>query len=178
MVRPAGFANFHLVIFVFSGMAMTATAIYSAGPWASCPASSAHPSCSPPSSCWRWPAATSCSSSCKNFLSLLGYWNTSFFVILATEHYLYRGGLRRGFRGYDLEGWNDLRGLPFGWAGGLAFAAGVAGAVVGRSETFYVGVLAAKIGESSGDVGNQLSFLFTLAVYVPVRWAERRFTGT
>ena len=35
---------------------------------------------------------------------------------------------------YDLEAWNDPSRLPVGWAGGLAFAAGIAGCVVGMSE--------------------------------------------
>lgn len=185
MVRPVGFAKFLLVILAFSAIAMTAIAMYSAGLSVQ---QFARPLGVVPRFVWTsimfvaiillaLVGRDQLLTSLQNFLSLLGYWNTSFFVILATEHYLYRGGLRRGFAGYDLDAWNTPRLLPGGWAGGLAFAAGVAGAVVGMSETFYVGVLAAKIGVSSGDVGNQLSSLFTLAVYVSSRWAERKFTG-
>ena len=184
MVRPVGFAKFLLVILAFSGIAMTAIAMYSAGLSVQ---QFARPLGVVPRFIWTsimfvaiillaLVGRDQLLIFLQNFLSLLGYWNTSFFVILSTEHYLYRGGLRRGFQDYDLDAWNNPKLLPFGWAGGLAFAAGVAGAVVGMSETFYVGVLAAKIGDSSGDIGNQLSFLFTLAVYVPARWAERKFT--
>lgn len=185
MVHPVGFAKFLLVILAFSGIAMTAIALYSAGLSVQ---QFARPLGVVPRFIWTsimfvaiillaLVGRDQLLTFLQNFLSLLGYWNTSFFVILATEHYLYRGGLRRGFLGYDLDAWNNPKLLPSGWAGGLAFAAGVAGAVVGMSETFYVGVLAARIGDSSGDIGNQLSFLFTLAVYVPARWAERKFTG-
>ncbi|KAK7722623.1 hypothetical protein SLS64_001160 [Diaporthe eres] len=185
MVRPVGFAKFLLVILAFSGIAMTAIAMYSAGLSVQ---QFARPLGVVPRFIWTsimfvaiillaLVGRDQLLTFLQNFLSLLGYWNTSFFVILATEHYLYRGGLRRGFEGYDLGAWNNPRLLPLGWAGGLAFAAGIAGAVVGMSETFYDGVLAARIGDNSGDIGNQLSFLFTLAVYVPARWAERKFTG-
>ncbi|KAL2292046.1 hypothetical protein FJTKL_10717 [Diaporthe vaccinii] len=185
MVRPVGFAKFLLVILAFSGIAMTAIAMYSAGLSVQ---QFARPLGVVPRFIWTsimfvaiillaLVGRDQLLTFLQNFLSLLGYWNTSFFVILAAEHYLYRGGLRHGFKGYDLDAWNNPGLLPLGWAGGLAFAAGIAGAVVGMSETFYVGVLAARIGDNSGDIGNQLSFLFTLAVYVPARWAERKFTG-
>ncbi len=99
----------------------------------------------------------------QNFLSLLGYWNTAFFVILSTEHYVFRRGWY-GYDGYDLDAWNNPHLMPIGFAGGLAFAAGIAGCVVGMSETWYVGALAKLIGdpEFGGDIGNQLAFAFSL----------------
>ncbi|KAL1875373.1 hypothetical protein Daus18300_003112 [Diaporthe australafricana] len=184
MVHPIGFAKFLLVILAFSGIAMTAIAMYSAGLSVQ---QFARPLGVVPRFIWTsimfvaiillaLVGRDQLLVFLQNFLSLLGYWNTSFFVILSTEHYLYREGYH-GFQGYNLDAWNNPRLLPLGWAGGFAFAAGVTGAVVGMSETFYVGVLAARIGDFSGDIGNQLSFLFTLAAYVPARWAERKFTG-
>lgn len=184
MVHPVGFAKFLLVILAFSGIAMTAIAMYSAGLSVQ---QFARPLGFGPRVIWTsimfvaiillaLVGRDQLLIFLQNFLPLLGYWNTSFFVILSAEHYLYRGGYY-GFQGYNLDAWNNPELLPLGWAGGFAFAAGVMGAVVGMSETFYVGVLAARIGESSGDIGNQLSFLFTLAAYVPARWAERKFTG-
>ncbi len=109
----------------------------------------------------------------------LGYWNTSFFVIIACEHYLFRGGWSGRYEGYDLEAWNTPALMPLGAAGALAFVAGIAGCVLGMSETWYVGVLARKIGDpaSGGDIGNELAFLFTLIVFVPARWLEYRSVG-
>lgn len=45
------------------------------------------------------------------------------------------------------------------------------------STTWYIGVLAEKIGSEGGDIGNQLSFAFTLLVFVPTRILEKKMTG-
>ncbi|KUI74150.1 Purine-cytosine permease fcyB [Cytospora mali] len=184
VIHPIGFAKFLLVVLAFSGIAMTAIALYSAGLSVQ---QFARPLGVVPRFIWTTLMFVAIIllavvgrdhllEFLNNFLSLLGYWNTSFFAILFVEHYMYRGGYR-GFQGYDLEAWNDPKLLPFGWAGGFAFGAGVAGAVVGMSETFYVGVLAKRIGDVSGDIGNELSLVFTLVAYIPARWAEIKFTG-
>lgn len=184
IVHPTGFAKFLLVVLAFSGIAMTAIAMYSAGLSVQ---QFARPLGVVPRFIWTilmfiaiillaLVGRDHLLDFLSNFMSLLGYWNTSFFVILFVEHYMYRGGYH-GFQGYDLEAWNNPRLLPFGWAGGLAFGAGVAGSVVGMSETFYIGVLAARIGLVSGDIGNELAFVFTLVAYIPARWAERKYTG-
>lgn len=65
--------------------------------------------------------------------SLLGYWCTSYFVIIFTEHYLFRKG---SFANYDLEGWNDPKRLPLGIAAFTAFALGVIAWVMGMVETW------------------------------------------
>jgi purine-cytosine permease-like protein len=184
MVHPIGFAKFLLVILAFSGIAMNAVALYSAGLSIQ---QFARPLGVVPRFVWvslmfvaiillALVGRDQLLTFLQNFLSLLGYWNTSFFVILSTEHYLFRGGWR-GYQGYDLEAWNTPSRMPVGFAGGLAFAAGIAGCVVGMSETWYVGKLAAMIGDpesGGGDIGNELAFLFTLVVFVPARWLEYR----
>lgn len=185
MVHPVGFAKFMLVLLAFSGIAMNAIALYSAGLSVQ---QFARPLSVVPRFVWTCVmfvliillalvGRDHLLSFLQNFLSLLGYWNTSFFVVLFVEHYLYRGGWSHGFGGYDLEAWNEPSLLPFGWAGGLAFASGIAGCVVGMSETWYVGSLAAMIGDYGGDIGNELALLFTLIVYVPARYLERKYTG-
>lgn len=58
----------------------------------------------------------------ENFLALLGYWCTSYFVIVFTEHYCFRKG---DFGCYDLEAWNSPKGLPHGLAAFAAFMLGV-----------------------------------------------------
>lgn len=182
MVHPVGFAKFLLVLLAFSGIAMNAIALYSAGLSVQ---QFARPLSAVPRFVWTavmfvliillaLVGRDQLLTFLQNFLSLLGYWNTSFFAILCAEHYLYRGG---AFDRYDLEAWNDPARLPVGWAGGFAFAAGIAGCVVGMSETWYVGRLAAMIGDDGGDIGNELALVFTLVVYVPARYLERKFTG-
>lgn len=110
----------------------------------------------------------------ENFLSLLGYWNTSFFVIVFTEHYLFRKG---NFANYDLPGWNDPKRLPIGIAGFAAFGLGVVAWVLGMVETWYVGPLGALIGEYGGDVANEFAFVVTLVAFVPIRYFELKWIG-
>ena len=50
-------------------------------------------------------------------------------------------------------------------------------AVLGMSTTWYSGVLAKMIGDTGGDIGNELSFAFTLLVYLPARVVEKRIIG-
>lgn len=185
-IHPTGFAKFLLVILALSGIAMNAVALYSAGLSVQ---QFARPLAVIPRFIWTTlmfvaiillalVGRDKLLTFLENFLSLLGYWNTAFFVILFTEHYLFRAG-HKGYQGYDLEAWNTPSLMPVGYAGGLAFAAGIAGCVLGMSETWYVGVLAKKIGDPAfgGDIGNELAFVFTLVVYIPARWAERKYTG-
>ncbi|EPE05001.1 nucleoside [Ophiostoma piceae UAMH 11346] len=185
MMHPLGFAKFLLVLLALSGIAMNAVALYSAGLSVQ---QFARPLSAVPRFIWTvimfaavillaLVGRNKLLSFLENFLSLLGYWNTSFFVILFIEHYMFRKGATQGFDNYDLEAWNTPALMPVGYAGGLAFAAGIAGCVLGMSETWYVGVLAAKIGETGGDIGNQLAFIFTLVVFIPARWAEIKYTG-
>ena len=67
--------------------------------------------------------------------------------------------------------------MPVGYAGLVAFLLGIVGCVLGMVQTWYVGVIAVKIGEKGGDIGNQLAFVFTLVAYVPLRYLERRYVG-
>jgi len=184
ILYPRGFAKFLLVVLVMSGIGMNCIAIYSA-------ALSIQQFARPLSVIPRfmWTLLVFVGILCigiagrdhlltvlQNFLSLLGYWNTSFFVILAVEHYWFRNGYR-GYQGYDLEAWNDPKRMPVGYAGLFAFLAGIAGAIVGMDETWYVGPIAAKIGDFGGDVGNQLALVFTLVAYPPVRYLELKYVG-
>lgn len=110
----------------------------------------------------------------ENFLSLLGYWNTSFFVILFTEHYYFRKG---SLANYDLDAWDTPSKMPVGYAGLTAFLCGAAGWIVGMVETYYVGALAAKIGAYGGDIANELALVFTAVSYLPLRTLELKYVG-
>jgi purine-cytosine permease-like protein len=109
----------------------------------------------------------------SNFVSLLGYWTVSFTLILLVEDQWFR---RR--EGYNLLVWDVPSKLPWGLAAVIALLTGyLAGGVTGMSQTWYIGPIAAKFGGFGGDVGIYLSGVFTLIVYLPARWYERRVTG-
>ena len=86
----------------------------------------------------------------SNFLSILSYWTAFFIVVVAEEHFIFR---RRGgpLGGYNLDDYDSIYKLPVGLAGILAACCGVAGAVVGMAEVWYVGPIGKKIGAFGGD---------------------------
>ena len=182
MLYPRGFAKFLLVILVLSGIGINCIAIYSA---ALSIQLFAKPLQVVPRALWTLiifvgiillgvAGRNKLLAVLQNFLSLLGYWNTAFFVIVFTEHYLFRKG---DLNNYDLEVWNTQIKMPIGIAGLMAFLLGIAGCILGMTQTWYTGVVAKRIGDG-GDVGNQLAFVFTLVAYVPLRfWERRRWPG-
>jgi NCS1 nucleoside transporter family len=184
ILYPRGFAKFLLVLLVMSGIGMNCIAIYSG---ALSIQQFAKPLSLIPRFFWTLivfvailligiAGRNHLLEVLQNFLSLLGYWNTSFFIILFIEHYIFRDGWN-GFQNYDLEAWNTASKMPIGIAGLAAFAAGIAGAVVGMDETWWVGPIARKIGDYGGDVGNELALVFTMVTYIPVRYLELKYVG-
>jgi purine-cytosine permease-like protein len=109
----------------------------------------------------------------SNFVSLLGYWTVSFTFILLIEDQFYRRKV-----GYNLSVWNTPSKLPMGLAAVLALIVGYcAGGVTGMSQTWYVGPIARMFSSYGGDVGVYLSGAFTIAVYFPARYLERKMTS-
>lgn len=92
-------------------------------------------------------------------LVMLAYWLAIYTVIVLEEHYIFRRG---SFKfGYDLDAYNTLSKLPRGYAAIAALCCGIAGAVLGMSQRWYIGVIAAKIGTGFGaDIGFELSASF------------------
>ncbi|KAJ9309310.1 hypothetical protein DTO027B5_2719 [Paecilomyces variotii] len=182
IIYPRGFAKLLLVLLVLSGIGVNCIAIYAGALSAQL---FAKPFQAVPRTIW-----TIIVFGCilvigiagrdhllevlENFLSLLGYWNTSFFVILFLEHYLFRGG---NLANYDLDAWNTPSKLPIGIAGLTAFLCGMAGWVVGMVETYYVGIIAKMIGHYGGDVANELALVFSAVSYVPLRKLELKYIG-
>lgn len=181
ILHPIGFAKFILVILVLSGIGVNCIAIYSA---AISIQLFAAPLKAVPRFIWTIVVFAAMLVLAiagrdkllvvlENFLSLLGYWNTSFFLILFMEHYIFRGA---NVANYDLDSWNSPKNLPIGIAGVAAFLMGIVGCILGMVQTWYVGAIAATIGEFGGDVGNQLAFVFTIVTYLPLRmWEKKRF---
>lgn len=84
-------------------------------------------------------------------LVLLSYWLAIYSTILIQEHFIFRRG---SFKRYNLEGYNTFSNLPLGVAAGLATGCGIAGAVCGMSQQWYVGPIGKMIGGASGaDIG-------------------------
>ncbi|GAA5991674.1 hypothetical protein JCM10908_001087 [Rhodotorula pacifica] len=105
-------------------------------------------------------------------LIILSYWLAVYSCILLQEHYIFRGG---SFANYDLNRYNDDSNLPVGWAAALATGFGAAGAVLGLSQEWYVGIIGKKVGGPfGGDIGFELAFGFTAISYPIFRYLERR----
>lgn len=113
----------------------------------------------------------------SNFLSILSYWTAFFVVVVAEEHFIFRR--KHGILGgYNLDDWDSPKKLPLGVAGILAGCFGVAGAVVGMAQVWYIGPLGAKAGTLYGaDMGFELAAGFAATTYPPLRWLEIRYTG-
>lgn len=194
MLYPRGFADFLLVLLVLSGINCNIINTYSAA--ISCQQFS-RPFARVPRFIWTifcfgviiamaLAGRNQLLTYLQNFLSLLGYWCTSYFVIVFSEHYVFRKGI---FDMYDLEAWNDPGRLPMGIAGFLAFALGVVVWCMGMVETWYVGPIGKLIGAygeskntatwvnladgaSGGDVANELAFVVSTLSYIPIRYFE------
>ncbi|KAK0322638.1 hypothetical protein LTR82_006598 [Friedmanniomyces endolithicus] len=157
MLYPRGFADFILVLLVLSGVNCNILNTYSAA--ISCQ-QFARPFARVPRFIWTFlcfgviialalAGRDQLLAYLQNFLSLLGYWCTSYAVIVASEHFIFRKG---DFRNYDLEGWNDPKRLPIGIAAFTSFMLGVVMWLMGMVETWYVGPLGKLIGASGNSL--------------------------
>lgn len=77
---------------------------------------------------------------------------------------------------YNWEKWNQPQNITLGLAAAVAFAAGVAGAVLGMNQVYYRGPLA-QIGDYGGDIGFWLAMAFSGVVYPGLRYLELRKFG-
>ncbi|KAI0910683.1 permease for cytosine/purines, uracil, thiamine, allantoin-domain-containing protein [Ustulina deusta] len=177
MLYPRGFAKFILTLLVLSGINVNVISIYSA---AIALQQFARPCARVPRFVWTLVCfllilalalggRERLNTFLQNFLSFLGYWSTSYFVVLFAEHYVFRKGR---FENYDLDAWNDPTRLPLGLAALAAFLVGVVGWVLGMVETWYVGPVGKLIGSNGGDLANELTFIATLITYLPARYLE------
>ncbi|PIA92351.1 Purine-cytosine permease FCY2 [Cercospora beticola] len=182
MLTPNGWAKFVLVLLVLSGINNNIMNTYSAA--LSCQ-QFARPLAKVPRIFWTvlcygvvialaLAGRNNLLAYLQNFLALLGYWCTSYFVIVFSEHYFFRKG---DFANYDLAGWNDPARLPVGIGGATAFGLGIVVWVCGMVQTWFVGPIARQIGSSGGDVSNELCLVVTLVAYWPARYLEYRYVG-
>ncbi|KAL7422679.1 hypothetical protein Q5752_001970 [Cryptotrichosporon argae] len=113
----------------------------------------------------------------EDFLSVLGYWLAIFVTVVLEEHFLFRKG---DYANYNAaESWNRPDRLPVGIAAAGAFCVGVAGAVLGMAQVWYIGPIGAAVGGTAnsfgGDVGFELAAAFTAIVFPPLRWLELKY---
>ncbi|KAF2138307.1 uncharacterized protein K452DRAFT_256494 [Aplosporella prunicola CBS 121167] len=108
----------------------------------------------------------------ENFMNFIGYWLAIYTGIAVTDHFVFK----RGFGGYNPELYDQPSKLPVGIAAVLAFCFGVAGMVVGMSQSWWVGPVALKAGAAptGGDVGAELGFAFASVSYMALRTVELR----
>ncbi|QIW99472.1 hypothetical protein AMS68_004990 [Peltaster fructicola] len=108
-----------------------------------------------------------------NFLALMGYWVSIWLAIFLEEHLIFRWSM--GY-GWNWDAWNDRSKLPLGLSALFAFLVGWAGAVLSMAQVWYVGPIAALVGEAGADMGNYVGFAWAALVYAPLRWLElKRF---
>ena len=114
----------------------------------------------------------------QNFLALMGYWLMIFVTIVLEEHILFKNALLGGIAlGFDWSVWDVPKRLPVGIAALIAFLVGWAGAIIGMSQAWYVGPVAALAGGTGADIGIWLGIGFCGVVYPPLRYIERQKFG-
>lgn len=137
-----------------------------------------------------------------NFLQMVGYWISMYFIILFEENTIFRtdrfihlytkefpSGERdltekigtselRKNQHYNFKIWNDYSSLSFGIAATGAFLCGVTGAVLGMSQTYWVGPVAKKMGgEFGGDIAMWLCMGISGLVFPLLRYVELKRFG-
>ncbi|KAL6874727.1 permease for cytosine/purines, uracil, thiamine, allantoin domain-containing protein [Trichoderma novae-zelandiae] len=182
VLYPRGFAKFLLTLLVLSGINTNVISIYSA---AISFQQLARPFAEIPRFIWTifcflcilalaLGGREQLNAYLQNFLSLLGYWCTSYAIILFQEHFIFRKG---NFANYDLDNWNNPAKLPLGIGASVAFGLGIVAWVMGMDETWFIGPLAKTIGDFGGDVANEFTFVVTAVTYLPARYLELKYFG-
>lgn len=121
------------------------------------------------------PAYYDFSSVMSEFMDLIGYWLAFYHAVCLSEHFIYR----RSITAYDPYDSFDRTKLPIGYAATFAICCGIAGAVVGMSQPWWVGPIANSFGVKGvgGDIGFELAFGFAFVGYNMFRWLEIKYTG-
>jgi len=112
----------------------------------------------------------------SNVLAVLSYWTAFFIMITFIEHKVFRRP-NGPLGGYDLTAYDSPSRLPPGFAGVIAGAFGIAGAIVGMAQVYYTGPIGGKVGAFGADMGFELAAAFAGVTFLPLRWLEIRLTG-
>ncbi|KAI5957235.1 hypothetical protein KGF54_000163 [Candida jiufengensis] len=123
----------------------------------------------------------------SNLLPMLGYWISMYIVLLLEENLLFRSTIKikklheKEFddddmdKLYNWKNWNVPKGRTLGIACCISFCCGVAGAVLGMNQVYFIGPLAKLIGSQGGDIGIWLAAGFTGITYPSLRYLELKY---
>ncbi|WVQ86056.1 hypothetical protein IAT38_008224 [Cryptococcus sp. DSM 104549] len=116
-------------------------------------------------------------SSLENFLNVLGYWLAIYVTVVLEEHIIFRGANYDNYEAADC--WNRSDRLPYGVGAVAAGLCGVAGAVLGMAQVWWIGPVGKAVGGTAdpfgGDVGWLLALGFTAVIYPITRTLERKW---
>lgn len=115
------------------------------------------------------PISKSLATALENFLALIAYWGAVYVAVVSMEHLLFR----KSAAAYDPAIWNNGAKLPMGLAAVGAIAVPFALIVLCMAVTWYTGPIARR----TGDIGFEVGGVLAVVVYVPLRWAEKRWIG-
>jgi purine-cytosine permease-like protein len=121
-------------------------------------------------------AANKFDSSLISFTDIVSYWFSIFIVIVFGEHLIFR---RCSFKNYDFDIWNNRKALPISLAAIFSGLFGIAGIILGMSQTWFSGPIAKAIAgnndQESADVGFEFGFIFTAITFPLFRLIELYF---
>lgn len=106
----------------------------------------------------------------ENLVALIGYWSAAFVGIVVIEHWVFRGA---DSEAYDHGVWNDARRLPAGVAAVASAVLSFALVVPCMDQVWWTGPIA----KTTGDIGFEVALVLSAALYVPLRWLERKWLG-
>lgn len=139
-----------------------------------------------------------------NFLPMIGYWISMYFILLLEENEIFRRHflhlytrefpeplakpesnirvwkqryLSQKMHRYNWDKWDDPEVLTHGYAATAAFLVGVPGVVVGMAQAYWVGPVARNFGANGGDIAMWLSMGFSGLAYPLLRYWELRKYG-
>ncbi|OHE98314.1 NCS1 nucleoside transporter [Colletotrichum orchidophilum] len=108
--------------------------------------------------------------SLENFIALIGYWSASFVGIVVVEHFVFRRG---NSKLYDVAVWDVPSKLPLGVAAIGAAVLSFGLVVPCIAQVWFTGPIAV----STGDIGFEVAFFLSAVLYVPLRYAEKHYSG-
>lgn len=108
------------------------------------------------------------------FMLVIAYWLAIYEGIALPEHFIFR----KGAAGYEPSTYDQPSKLPPSFAAFGAFCCGIAGAVCGMAQVWYIGPIGKMIGgDYGGDVGFELAFAFSFVSYIGLRYFEKKKFG-
>ncbi|CUM62581.1 uncharacterized protein PRCAT00000133001 [Priceomyces carsonii] len=136
-----------------------------------------------------------------NFLPMIGYWISMYFIMLLEENTIFRtdrfihlytaelpddepnteryiSKLIRRTQHYNFAIWDKYGKLTHGYASTLSFIIGATGAAVGMSQTYWIGPIARAVGgQYGGDIAMWLVMGFSGLCFPPLRYLELKRYG-